>query len=155
MQHQNSLLNANLCTTMANIRKRSQLTNDSFLKNAVETFQSIASQPNDEYDNFGSSISSQLRSMPLPDALELQADIQHMISMHRIQLFRHSHTSLSTAQNSQMCPSPSESYSSSSPHNPSPVFSNCNTLQSANVTSQPTIHSGDILAEALHFADLE
>lgn len=105
------------------------------------------------FDTFETSIASQLQSMAFPDALQLQMDIQQMVSMHRIQLTRQSQTLLSISPQTYIHSSSSSNYAPSlCSQNPSPVSTPVAQLQS---TSQSSANSSDILTDALHFTDVD
>lgn len=60
---------------------------------ALKSFKEVCAAESTEFDKFGESIASQLKSMPLKFALELQLELQEMITKKRIKLLENENNS--------------------------------------------------------------
>lgn len=75
-------------------RKRTKKTLPTHITKSIETLQSIKNQAlnrreiEDEFYYFGKNIASQLRELPLLDALDVQSDILNLIKMKRQTILR-------------------------------------------------------------------
>lgn len=76
-------------------KKRTGTSTDTSIDAALNKLCNMADQ--DIFDNFGILIASQLRSIPMADAFELQADIGEMVNRRLLTIYRAKCTSLSEA----------------------------------------------------------
>lgn len=107
---------------------------DNSIDAAINKLTSISDQ--DMYDNFGNLVASQLKSIPLEDALKLQQDINQMITNRLIQINRRQHSS-----------SPPSTSQPSRPASSSIQYSNSNTID--DITSPSTADTD------MHFDDTD
>ena len=118
---------------------------------AFKKISSIAEQ--DMFDNFGNLIASQLRSIPVEEALELQTEITGIINKSLLQIHRAKSNS-SSRQSSR--PSTfatnydySTDYSSEITQPPTPVYHDLNVPQEENVYENNYDVTRDLVARAL------
>lgn len=107
-------------------KKRTGTSTDTSIDAALNKLCNMADQ--DIFDNFGILIASQLRSIPMADAFELQADIGEMVNRRLLTIYRAKSTSLSEASRTLS----QASYHSSQP---SPSFSQTSSCHSSSSTT--------------------
>ncbi|KAF5298690.1 hypothetical protein FQR65_LT19594 [Abscondita terminalis] len=77
--------------------KKRRVTNDHTANKefdaALKTFKEVCDAESSEFDKFGESIASQLKNMPIKDALELQLELQQIITKRRLKLLENGHIS--------------------------------------------------------------
>lgn len=120
-------------------RKKTDISDDiSSIDAALNKLCSIANQ--DVFDNFGNFIVSQLRSIPMDDALELQAGISEMVNRRLLAIHRAKRTSSCEASGS------SSQTSSRSAFLASPIFS---------APQAPALHSSSHASQNLQTTNYE
>lgn len=80
-------------------RKRRSINNNTIneFDAALKSFKEVCAAESTEFDKFGESVASQLKSMPLQYALELQLELQEMITKRRIKLLQNENNSANDA----------------------------------------------------------
>lgn len=133
---------------------------DDYLKTTIDKLAGIATENQDEFDAFGLSIAAQLRSLPMMDAVELQMEIQQLITSKRLLILRQGDLrSSSTSPAANAPPSPFSQI-----HSP---YSSQESLAMSSNSTQESFFSGnqhfpiespsqsDILSESIRGADID
>lgn len=79
-------------------KKKSGTSEHTFIDTAITKLCGLSDQ--DIFDNFGNLIASQLRSIPMDEALQLQSDISEMVNRRLLTIYRAKSTSSSQASHS-------------------------------------------------------
>ncbi|CAG9838945.1 unnamed protein product [Diabrotica balteata] len=145
------------------IKKKSKKTieaeplEDVALRTAITHFAQIGQQ-NDEFEAFGSSVAAQLRALPIIDALELQMELQQLITQKRIKLLRKTPSAPSPyASNQSPLSSNNEQLSSvNSPYSTNEYLPSQSPFPNTEDMSQllQNDQHQDILSESLREADI-
>lgn len=78
--------------------RQSENNADNSFHDAVNTLTAICKENSTEFDKFGESLAAQLKEMPLEDALQLQLQIQQLVTHYRLRLLRQGTSAITHVQ---------------------------------------------------------